>query len=882
MRLPDTKSTADFYSATPSMHPQCSHLSEYNTEHFRHLFDFSAIGMALLSIDGRWLRANRAVCVMLGYTEEELRRTTFQELTHPDDLELGRSYVWRVLSGEIPFMRMEKRYRHKDGHYIRACLTTSVARSAAGEPLHFVSQIEDIAEHIRMGNELRRQAQFQQAILDGIAEVGLQVMVVENGRIIHVGNRDLAHRFGYSDADLDAHPLLSDIIHPDDRERVMEYYRCRMAGEAVPTSYELGLMTRDGRRHEFEVAVAVAPDTDPVRLITVGRDITERKRMEELLFEQNMALEKEITERQTTQEMLQEQAQCLEEEIEERIRVEQEFRALVEHTPDTVVRYDLAGRRLYVNPAFELLAGRPAAELENVTPAACPVGSPLVAEQARQTIATVIRERCPMEVELEWHDANGEYYCCLNRFVPEFASNGEVVSVLSVARDITEAKSYQERLHQLAFSDSLTRLPNRALFMDRLRQAVLDASRHDYSFGLMFIDLDRFKNVNDSLGHTLGDQLLREVGYRLMGVVRGYDTLARLGGDEFALILPDLRQDIDLAVVARKCQEALSSPILLAGKELFVTASVGIAVYPGDSKEPDELLRFADMAMYHAKANGRNTFRFYSLAMTDRANERMLLEGYLRTAVNSNQLELHYQPKMNLGTGRLSGAEALLRWNHPEMGLIMPDRFIGIAEDTGMILEIGEWVLRAACQASREWNEEAERCLKLAVNISPRQIMVGNLPETVRNILAETGCRPEWLEFEITESVLLEDLVSVHALLDELHSLGISIAIDDFGTGYSALGYLIRLPIKTIKIDRSFVRDMTTNKTSLELVSMIINLALSMDAGLVAEGVETREQEACLNRLGCKTVQGYLYGKPMQKAEFEMMMAVDHRELTQP
>jgi diguanylate cyclase (GGDEF)-like protein/PAS domain S-box-containing protein len=554
---------------------------------------------------------------------------------------------------------------------------------------------------------------------------------------------------------------------------------------------------------------------------------------------------------------------------------EQGFHALVENTPDPIVRYDRNARRLYVNPAFEKLAGQSAGMLTGTTPADAPVGGPEIGMQCHRAVRRVFDERTPTEIELAWEDGNGRRCFYLNRFVPEFDATGAVASVLGIARDISKMRSYQQQLHNIAFYDPLTRLPNRALFNDRLSQSLLEAAHRGQTLGLMFLDLDQFKNINESIGHDAGDRLLREAACRLMGTIRNYDTLARFGGDEFALILPDVRQGVDLGGIARKCLQSLAAPFRIDSKEVFVTASVGIAIYPADGKEPEALLRFAEAAMHHVKATGRNNFQFYSASMTKRAEERLAIEGALRKAVSHDELELYYQPKIDLANGALTGAEALVRWNSPELGMVMPDRFIGIAEDTGIIVEIGAWVLRAACRAALEWNRDGERTVKIAVNLSPRQFIWNDLVGTVRAVLAETGCRPEWLELEITESLLLEDLVEVRAILDVFHDMGITIAIDDFGTGYSALGYLIRLPVRTLKIDRSFVRDMTTNRTSLELVKVIISLARSLGMELVAEGVETPEQATSLNKLGCQQAQGYLYGRPMPREQFETMLRTE-------
>jgi len=423
----------------------------------------------------------------------------------------------------------------------------------------------------------------------------------------------------------------------------------------------------------------------------------------------------------------------------------------------------------------------------------------------------------------------------------------------------------------MAFYDPLTKLPNRALFNDRLGRHITETSRSENEIaGVMILDLDGFKMVNDTLGHDAGDRLLCKVGERIRTCLREYDTVARLGGDEFAVLVPEVRRELDLAIIARKILYAVDAPFSIAGKELFVTTSIGIACYQTDSDKPSELLRFADTAMYHAKAMGRNNFQFYSESLTHHATDRMELENDLRKAQQQGELELFYQPKVNTLSGLMVGAEALLRWRHPTRGMVSPNTFIGIAEDTGLIVGIGEWVVRTACFAATEYNWDVIYPVKVAVNLSVRQLVSGGFVSTVRSALAESGCRPEWLELEITESLLMSHSPLIMESLEALDEMGISIAIDDFGTGYSSLGYLTDFPISVIKIDKSFVDEIMLRQRNLELVKAIVSLGHALGIELVAEGVETGEQAACLDRLGCHIIQGYLYGRPMPAAEFEV------------
>ncbi len=591
---------------------------------------------------------------------------------------------------------------------------------------------------------------------------------------------------------------------------------------------------RDGSLFPVEMQGALFEYQGQMLNVAFVRNITERKRMEDSLAAR-----------------------------------EREFRTLAENSPDTIARYGRDYRRLYVNPAYAALAEGGADALLGMTPSERPVYAD--AEEYEAALAGVFASGKGTEFELKWADRVGREVYSLIRLTPEFGADGDVASVLAVGRDITELSASRVKIHQMAFYDTLTSLPNRALFGDRLRQMLTDASRRGQLAGVMMLDLDHFKAVNDTMGHPAGDELLCETAARLGACVRAYDTVARLGGDEFAILLPELRSGDDLGRVASKVLEALNQPFLLDGKEVFVSCSIGIALYPSDSTEADDLLKFADSAMYLAKRSGRSKFRFYSRELTESANERLMLESDLRHALARKELELYYQPKVRLHDGTLVGSEALLRWKHPRRGMVPPDKFIGIAEDSGLIVEIGEWVLREACEAACAWNGAGKPLHKVAINLSARQFQKGNLVGTVREVLESTGCYPEWVELEITESLLLDEASEVQGMLKAFRSRGISIAIDDFGTGYSSLSYLARFPIDTLKIDQSFIWGITTSSQSAELVKAILIIAHSLGYQVVAEGVETEEQAAFLHTHGCEIAQGYLYGKPMPRPEFECL-----------
>ena len=445
--------------------------------------------------------------------------------------------------------------------------------------------------------------------------------------------------------------------------------------------------------------------------------------------------------------------------------------------------------------------------------------------------------------------------------------------------DISERKRAEkallrqrEELHRLAFFDSLTGLPNRALLQDRIQQEAIKRQRRGGLFALMVLDIDNFKDINDTLGHAAGDRLLSEIARRLSDCLHGYATLSRLGGDEFAVLLPDIYASQDMGAVARLILDELIKPFSIEGRDVFSSASIGIAVYPDDSLDIGGLFACADMAMYHAKDTGRNTFQFYDARLTEAAQARLSLGTALRHALARGELEVFYQPKVSMPEGRVLGAEALLRWNHPEMGLLSPDSLMGMAEDTGLIVDIGHWVLQEACAAVARWNLSRTDPLHVAVNLSSRQFVQGDLAASVRQALASSGCQGSWLELEITESIMLQDNPGIQGILETLGGMGASIAIDDFGTGHSSLSYLSQFRVDVLKIDRSFVAGVEHDRRKAELVKAFIAVARALGMGLVAEGVELPEQVDFLCANGCCVAQGYLYGKPTPLEAFERLL----------
>ena len=448
---------------------------------------------------------------------------------------------------------------------------------------------------------------------------------------------------------------------------------------------------------------------------------------------------------------------------------------------------------------------------------------------------------------------------------------GRVTGAVMVFRDVSATRAMSIQISHLAAHDFLTDLPNRMLLHDRLTQAIGLARRHGHHLAVLFLDLDRFKHVNDSLGHETGDRLLQSVGARLTTCVRRSDTVSRQGGDEFVLLLSEVEHADDAAAVAQKVVTALAAPHAVADHELHVTTSIGISIYPDDGQDAETLMKSADTAMYCAKDAGRNNYQFFTPEMNARAVERQWIEAGLRRALDRQQFELHYQPKMNLETGAMSGAEALIRWRHPERGLIFPTQFVPIAEDSGIIVPIGRWVMREACREARSWID-AGRPMAVAVNVSAIELRDPDFLDHVCSALQESRLEPRYLELELTESVLMQHTESTASVLQALRNMGVQIAIDDFGTGYSSLSYLQKFPVDTLKVDQSFIHEITALPDCAPIVSAVISMGKSLNHRVIAEGVETLEQFSFLQARQCGEGQGYDFSPPLAAEAFASLL----------
>ncbi len=695
-------------------------------------------------------------------------------------------------------------------------------------------RLEDENRRRRDAEEkLAREREFSEAVLDSLA--GAFYLVSADGAILR-WNSALVAAIGYTGAEIGAmNPL--DFVSTRDREPVEAAMRA-VFEQGREMAIEAEIVDREGNVRPYALSGKPLRVGDATFMIGVARDITLRKRTE-----QQMARAKERLDLALTGSRL------------------------------ALWDWDLRMNRVYFNESWSKIIGAEPREStftgDEVVDWNHPDDRPVFAAALGNATKGVSDD---FDCEFRVRNAAGEWIWVHSRGkVTQRDEAGKALRMTGTSHNISKRKRAEERAEFLATRDALTGLPNRVLLHDRLEQSVFNAARHRTGFGFMFIDLDRFKTINDSLGHQVGDELLKRVAGRLTACVRATDTVARLGGDEFAVILENLGGDDDEGAqqVAEKMIAAMGAPMLIDNQHLSTSCSIGISLYPADGKDSETLMKNADVAMYYAKEKGRNNYQFFSADMNARAQERLSVENYLRLALRRNELVLHYQPRMRMSDGEMVGMEALIRWQHPRRGLIGPDKFISVAEDSGLIVPIGEWVLEHACAQLREWQASVSKDLRLSVNISVGQVADGErLYRAVEAAVRASGIDPATLELELTESHLMQNIHEKAALLNKLGELGVGLAIDDFGTGYSSLSYLKTLPVDSIKIDSSFVRDIHTDANDEAIIKAILAMAHSLHLSVVAEGVETAEQFRALKDLGCDEYQGYYSSPALAPADF--------------
>ena len=943
---------------------QAQQALKQSEQRFRGIFEQASVGVALIeSRSGRFIRVNQYYCDLLGYTSEELTGgMTFQEISHPDELQENLEKTSRMLAGEIDRYEIEKRYYHRNGSVIWVRLTASPNWQPGETPENHIAVAIDITGSKQAKAALQENEQRLRTLINATPDI--ICFKDGEGRWLEANKADL-ELFSLQDVEYRGKTdrELADFTAPLYRDA---FLACEETDEAAwkqggVCRCEETISKPDGTTKTYDVIKVPLHEEDGTRkgLIVLGRDITERKRTEQLLAqaanEWNQAMDQiqdviylvdmqrrlvranqafyrladsdfeqcrgrhivELVHRDSaeaancpvchaqdnqiettltlepghpgnpTSRPFEVNLKVLRDETgratgmlvslhdlsharqtEERLRL---AASVFENTDEGVVITDAEGTIVEVNRAFTEIQGYARDEVIGKNPRIFKSGRH--DETFYRNLWHTLEKTGHWRGELWNRRKNGELFPKWQTISRVADSSGRVTHYVGVFSDVTQIKRSQEQLEHLVQHDALTDLPNRLLLNERLEQAIKHAERQQTQLAVIFLDLDNFKHINDSLGHPVGDQLLQAVASKLLQAVRQDDTVARIGGDEFVLLLEDIGKPENAGIAAQKLAAVFTDPFQLSEQAIRITASMGICISPQDGRDPATLLRNADSAMYRAKEEGRNTYQFYTEELTRNAFERVLLENNLRQAIEKQQLRLHYQPQWDLQNGKLIGLEALIRWQHPELGMISPARFIPLAEESGLIHPIGEWVLNSACQQGAQWLKNGLEFGRIAVNIAGPQLQRGTLFDEVTRALKASGLSTEHLELEVTEGFIMQHPESAITQLQALRDLGLTLAIDDFGTGYSSLSYLKQLPIHKLKIDQSFVRDIPGDRNDTAIADAVIAMGRSLELTVIAEGVETRAQADFLKQAGCQEGQGYLFSKPLPAGEVEKLIA---------
>jgi diguanylate cyclase (GGDEF)-like protein/PAS domain S-box-containing protein len=783
----------------------------------------------LLDPGGRVVSWNAGAERIKGYTSEQIIGQNFSCFFSPEDIKHGRpEEVLRMTAASGRHEERGMRVR-KDGSQFLANVVFTALRDAAGNLQGFSEISRDLSE-----------SKESEAKYRGLLEAAPDAMVVVNqrGEIVLL-NVQAEKQFGYRRDELVGQKV-KNIIPEGFAERLIAD-GTRNAAEAlaqeIGTGIELIGRRKDGSDFPIEIMLSPLESAEGVLVTAAIRDISVRQ-----------AAEKHLA------------------------QMEGRYRGLLEAAPDAMVVVGQGGEIVLLNVQAEKQFGYRRDELvgqkvKNIIPEG--FAERLIADALRSA-EDALAQQIGTGIELNGRRKDGSEFPIEIMLSPLKGAEG--ILVTAAIRDITTRKKAEALMVHSSEHDFLTGLPNRMLLCDRVNQAIRMAIRHKRKVAVLFLDLDGFKHINDSLGHPTGDKLLQSVGKRLVDCVRGSDTVSRQGGDEFVVLLSEEEDSEDASITAKRMLRAVAEAHFIDQHDLHVTCSVGVSVYPDDGLNAETLIKNADTAMYQAKENGRQTYQYFKPAMNVRAVERQSIEESLRRALERQEFVVHYQPKINLKTGRISGAEALLRWTHPTRGPVPPGQFIPVAEDCGLILPIGTWVLRQACQQARAWVDAGLPLGTMAVNISAMQLRNENFLEGVFAILQDTRLDPRLLELELTESVLMKHAESTASILTALRDRGVQVAVDDFGTGYSSLSYLWKFPIDALKIDQSFVRQITTVPDETIIVKAVIGLGRSLKLRVVAEGVETKEQLAFLQAHQCDEAQGYYFSRPVLPEQFAKLL----------
>ena len=789
-------------------------------QRFRSYFELGLVGMAVSEPGKNLVEVNDRLCEMLGYDREELLRMQWAQLTHPDDLRAELPHFERMLAGESNSYTIEKRFVRRDGGAVPARISVGCVRKRDGTPDYFVGLIDDLTERKRA--EQRLAATFNQAAV-GMVTCTAQMQIIE-------ANARFAAMLGYRPEEMIGRAI-ADLTHPEDIARSRELADGALKDPCGPSpEFEKRLLHRDGSIVWVMVTRALVKDANgrPDYFVAVVRDITERKKV-----------------------------------LEQARKAEAQYRATFEQSAVGIAHAALDGRFIKVNARYGAMLGYTEEELLGRSFAAITHPDDVQANvELLQRLASDEQPADEWQFEKRYLCKDGTELWALQTISVVRNAAGGPEYFVTVAQDVSARKAAEAKLEHHAQYDALTGLPNRALLGDRLAQALAQAKRKRWTTGVLYLNIDRFKAVNGTFGHRLGDEVLRGVAQRLQACVRVGDSVARIGADEFAVVLGELAQATDAKLVGRKILDALAIPFQVLGREVVLSGSIGIATEPPDGDSGESLLRNAGVAMARAKETGRNGIQFYSTGMNERASRQLELQADLRRALERNEFFLHFQPKAALDSGQISGFEALLRWQPAGKSLVSPADFIPLLEETGMIVPVGAWVIGEACRRIGAWSRAGLRPVPVAINVSAKQF-TDDLHDVIAAALAEHRVEAGMLEVEITESDAMRDPDRAIAVLQRLRRLGVGVSIDDFGTGYSSLGYLKRFPVQSLKLDRSFVMGLPDDADDVSIAKAVISMAHSLGLKVVAEGVETETQRGFLALNRCDQMQGYLLSRPL-------------------
>ncbi|MEW9900007.1 PAS domain S-box protein [Chitinivorax sp. PXF-14] len=799
--------------------------TEYKLGLFAKVFESATDAICITDADERIVAVNNAFSRVTGYRQDEALGKELRDLS--GDISPKSQSDLRASILQDGYWQGELIGRHRDGHTYPAWISVSALRSDAGHTSNLVTVFSDITS-LKEAESARLEAERKFRALVELSLVGFYI--VQDGVLQYV-NPTLAEAVGYTQDEM-VGMNVAQVTAQEDLPVLIENHRKRASGEVESVRYTYRARHRDGRYVDVEAHGR-------------GFEFNGRPAIIGLLMD-----------------------------ISDRVKQERELRLaakVFDNATEGILITDAHAEIIAVNPAFSKITGYPVDEA---------VGKVSRMFRTGPNLKDINRDMLmSLEVGGFWQGElldcrkNGDSYPAWLSISAVRDAQGSITNYVGVFSDITSRKEAEERLYFLANHDSLTRLPNRSLLHERLAQSLARAREFNQALAVLFIDLDRFKNINDTLGHHSGDKLLQAVAKRLQGCVKEYDLIARLGGDEFTVVLENVPDAQHVAAIAERILHALGQPFVLEAQELFVTASIGISMFPSDGQDALSLLKNADIAMYRSKELGKNTYQFFASEMNALAFEHLVMENSLRYALERGEFELHYQAQVELLQHRIIGMEALLRWRHPELGLVSPDRFIPLAEESGMIVPIGEWVLTTACRQAKAWQDAGYPPLRMAINLSARQFRPEHLVRVVRQALNDSGLEPNWLELEITESMIMRNAEEAVQIMVELKEMGVQLSIDDFGTGYSSLNNLKHFPIHNLKIDGSFVEGIPTDADDMAITEVIISMAKKLGLKVIAEGVERADQLEFLREHGCDLVQGYMFSRPKPAADVELLFS---------